>query len=369
MSIDLPSRLVLHGIGRRYVLTRASKIDPAQVDTEGSDVNLFVGSQAFVGAATVRQLGEQLADLFLDSAEDEGLDRYAWDRYKLLRKGAAAALSSVRMFRPTAGGGAGNFPVGTRLQTQTGIEYITTAAAAFGASTLSVTGIGVRAVQAGKAFQVGANTIRRFAVPPFDTTIQVTNDEPTAGGEDREEDEAFRERVRDFWRTARRGILAAIAFGARQVPGIVSATAEEALTPAAQPARVVNLYVADSSGVANAALAQVVRNALLDFRAAGIAVIVTPSIPQIVDVELELTFAAGTDTSTLAELIRGAVFEFVNSLPVNGALYRAALFSLLQRFAGQGLIVADSTVIEPAGDLVPAPGRTLRTTLSNIVIV
>src|SRR5260221_476101 len=88
-----------------------------------------------------------------------------------------------------------------------------------------------------------------------DATLQVTNPLTTAGGEDVEDDDTFRARIRDFWRTARRGILAAIEFGAKTVPGVVSAQAVEALSVGAAPARVVNLYIADSSGVSSEALA------------------------------------------------------------------------------------------------------------------
>jgi hypothetical protein len=42
------------------------------------------------------------------------------------------------------------------------------------------------------------------------------------GALDVEDDDTFRARVRTFWTTARRGILAAIEFGALTVPGFVS---------------------------------------------------------------------------------------------------------------------------------------------------
>ena len=51
---DLPSRLDLQTIGTDYVLQRAKKIDPAQVLTDGSDVNLFVGVSAALAQAVVR---------------------------------------------------------------------------------------------------------------------------------------------------------------------------------------------------------------------------------------------------------------------------------------------------------------------------
>lgn len=370
MAADFPTRLDLFSLARQYVLTRASKIDPAQVNVEGSDVNIYTGIASMVGYQVVLALAQGINALLLDGAYDEDLDRYGIDRYQLPRKGAAAALGEVRIFRTSIAAGAGSVPVNTGLATLNGVEYTTLTAATFGAADLEATAM-VRAVAAGKVPQVGANQIRQFTQPGllFDTSLQVNNDAPTAGGEDTEDDDTYRERIRDFWRTARRGTLAAIEFGARTVPGVVSAQASEALTLGTQPARVVNLYIADSSGVASAALGAAVQTALTEYRAAGIAVIVNTSIPQIVEVELRLSFSAGVDTTALVQVIRGNVVEFINSLGVGQTLYRAALYSVLQRFASDGLIVSQDSIVEPAGDLVAAAGSTLRTRLENVVVV
>ena len=92
------------------------------------------------------------------------------------------------------------------------------------------------------------------------------------------------------------------------------------------------------------------------------------SIPQIVDLTLSLTFQAGVDTTALSTNIRAAMVEYVNSLAVNGTLLRADLFAVLSRYKSQGLIVNTATLVAPTGDLIPAAGQTLRTTLANVVI-
>lgn len=370
---DLISRLDLYAIGRDFLLTRAKKINPAMVDVAGTDANMFVGSASVIAAALIRQLAYSVNRLLLDGAEDEDLDRYAFDRYNENRKGASPAVGSVRLFRASAGGGAGTVPVGTRLRTNTGVEYVTTTTANFGVSDLSTSGVFVSATQAGKATQVGANMIRQFSDTGslFDTTLQVNNDAPTAGGEDAESDEVFRDRIRQFWLTQSRGTLSAIERGALSVPGVVSARAEEVLTvigTTSIPARVVNLYIADSSGVASDALAAQVLTALVDYRAAGIAVVISNSLPQLVDIVLVLSFSATVDTNALSEAVRTAILEFINSLPVNGTLYRGELQSVLVRFKPDGLIVSEDAIVAPVGDLVPDLGRTIRTisTMINI---
>lgn len=370
MPADYPSRLDLFAIGRNHVLARAVRIDPEQVNVQGSDVNIIVSTQSFITFEVVKQLIQKINALLLDGSNGDDLDRFAFDRYQLTREGAVAALGSVRFFRTDASPGAGSIASGTKLVSLTGIEYLTTTQATFGATDTSATA-NVRAVLAGKATQVGRNTIRRVDRPDllFDPAMQVNNDAATAGGEDTEEDDVFRERVRDFFNTARRGTLGAIEFGARAVAGIESAQAVEILTPTNLPARVVELFIADGSGVSNTVLGAQVTANLAEFRCAGIRVITNTSIPQIVAVTLQLAFVAGVDTAALTEEIRASIVSFINSIGVNATLFRADLFTVLRRFVSDGLIQNESMLVAPTGDLVPTPGQTLRTTSSDITVL
>jgi hypothetical protein len=368
--MDLPSRLALYALGRNYCLQRATKIDPGQVDVEGTDANIFIGSNSVVADTIVKQLGYSVSKLYLDGAQGDDLDRLAWDRYNLTRKGASAALGGVTFTRTTFTAGSGSIPSGTSLQALNGTQYITTTVANFGATSL-VSQANVRAVQAGKAAQVGTNALIAFTSPGllFDRSITVTNPLATAGGEDVENDDTFRARIRNFWNTARRGILAAIQQGALSVPGVVSAQAVEAYNLAGQPARLVVLYIADSTGVASVQLAQQVQTALNDYRAAGIYVSIVTSIPQIVSIVLNLVFQANINTVILGGIVQAAVVSYVNSLPVNGILTISGLTSVLQRFISAGLVVqTPGTIVSPIGDLVPSIGQTLRTTTSNVTI-
>lgn len=363
---DLPSRLDLQTIGRNYVIQRAKRIDPAQADIAGSDINIFIGSVATIASAIIDQLAYRIASLFLDSCDDEELDRYAWDRYQLTRKGSVAAVGPIRVYRDNANAGAGTLPLGTKIVSLTGIEYVTTSPVDFGVSVLSTTAT-VRAVQSGKDTQVGANALRKFSDMSsfFDQTLQVNNDVATSGGEDAEEDTDFKARIRSFWVSARRGTLEAIEFGAKTIEGIFSAQAVEVLTPGSQPARAVLLYISDSSGVANQALASTVRDGLNEYRAAGISVLTATSIPQIVTIVLQLAFKV-SGTVALSVAIRDAILSFVNSLPVNGTLYRGELQAVLARFVQDGLVLNESTIVSPSGDLIPDAGKSIRTTLANI---
>lgn len=367
---QLLSRLDLFDIGRRYVVTRARRINPREIDVEGSDINILVGSNSYMGNAVARQNIERINALLLDGAVGDDLDRYAFDRYQLTRKGASAALVTETFRRPTVAAGAGSIAIGTKIISLTGIEYITTTTANFTASDTEATAI-VRAAQAGKEFQVGANNLRRFDRPNdiFDRTITANNDEAAAGGEPAETDDVFRERIRDFWVSARRGTLGAIEFGARATPGVESAQAVELLDGDGNPDRFVELFIADSSGVASQALAALVGVTLVEYRPAGIFVNINTSRPQIVEIIFQPTFIAGVDTINLSEQIRNAIVEFINSLRVNQPLRILDLGALLSRFRADGLVPTQTSFLEPLGDLIPEQGRTLRTRLANVQVL
>lgn len=367
--MDNLTRLDYFEIGRNYVRTRAKRIDPAQIDIVGSDVNLMVGSASFMTFAVQRQLGERLNALFLDGCDGEDLDRWGYDRYRLLRKGAAPARTTMTFARPTAAAGSGNIESGRKFITKEGIEYILTQTALFGSSQLT-TDVYARAVQAGKDFQVGANTIRKpSAGTLFDPTIVITNVAAAAGGENRESDDVYRERIRDFWRAMSRGTIGAIEYGARAVPGVESALATE-VTDNGVPARLVQLYVADSSGVSSAALEASVDIELDEWKGAGVYVLLSGGLPQIVDnITLHLSFQAGVDTATLKLEVLNAVVEYVNSLGIGQVLYLSDLKSVLVRFKASGLIPADNTIQNPVGDITPIQSRTLRIRPENVVFV
>lgn len=368
--MDLLTRVDLFNIGASYASQTTSKLSPTQAYTLGSDSNMFVGSQSVVGDAVVKQLGYNINRLLLNGAYGDDLDRYALDRYSLLRKGASAALGSVRIYRSTLVGGAGSVPIGTQLQSLTNAVYTTTSIAAFGPGDYTSKAT-VRAAQAGKSSQVGQNAITQFLQPNtlFDQTLQVNNDLGTAGGENVEDDETFRNRIRDFWNTASKGTIGAIQFGALSVPGVVTAMAQEVLTGGGLPARVVYLYIADSSGIASQELAAIVASALSNYRAAGISVLIVTSIPQLISIQLALSYAAGVDTVTLQNQVQAAVYSLVNSLGVNETLRVSDLNTVLTRFKGSGVIVSTpGSIIAPAGDLVPSIGGTLRTTLQNVQV-
>lgn len=368
--MDIPTRTDLYQIGRDYVRQRARKIDPREIDVEGSNSNIIVGSAAVVAHAVATQIGYNASRLFQEDAEDEDLYRLGFDRYQLAPKGASVSLSQVTFFRDTALAGAGTVEAGTRLRSVTGTEYVTTSPASFTASALTSTAE-VRSTQAGSLNKAGANSIRKIddLTALWDATLQVTNEAATAAGDDAETNERFRERMRLYWRAAPRGVLGAIQYGALQVEGVDSASAREVTLQDGTPARVVELYVADTSGTSNAQLARLVDEGLMEWRCGGIPVQTKTSIPVAVQVQARLTFTGGVNTVDLAVGVRAALRSFVNTLGVNQTLYIGDLTGVVRRFAQYGVIPNEGSIVVPTGDVVPSLGTCLRARTEDVTVL
>jgi len=372
---DLPTRADLFRIGADEVLLRsetrppAQRIDAAQIYTDGSDINVLVASASAMAEEVTRQLALRINALFLDGATGEDLDRLVGDRFSptIVRKSATPALGTVQLTRVAGALPLVSLPIGTQLTTGSGVQFETTVVATVLAGSTGPVSVPIRARQAGLAGNVAPAAINAFVNPPSDPQLLASNPEPTAGGDEVETDARLRARARDFFRQARRGTIAAIEFGALTVPGVRQATAVEEVDSLGIPTGRVSLYVADALGQANAALVLAVQSALLEYRAAGVYVDVSSSIPLFVSIQYLLRFAAGVDTTAAFARVQAATVSAVNALPPNATLPVSLLFSVARSVPG--VIVLDDAVVTPIGDLVPSAGQILRTRTDLVTAV
>lgn len=369
---DFPTRIDYFNLGADEVLARSAarpagqRISAEEVFTEGSDINIVVASSSAMAEEATRQLSLKLAALFLDTAEGEDLDRLVADRFSptIVRKEATPAVVDVQFTRSSGAFPAGSLAVGTRLRTENGTEFRTRLAVGFALGQIGPITVEAEASEAGTAGNVALGTVTEFVDSPFDPNLRVTNVEVAAGGDDRETDARLRERARDFFRTARRGTVGAIEFGALQVAGIRQATAVEVVDGSGDPTGVVQLFIADAQGQANAALVLAVLGNLLEFRAAGVVVDVFASIPTFVDIVYRLRFDAGTDSTEAFASIQQGTLAAVNALRPNATLPVSLLFEVA--LSVPGVIVLEDAIVEPVGDLVPTSGTVIRTRLELI---
>lgn len=364
----LPSRSDFFNVGANEVLRRSEtrpigdRITREAIFTPGSDINILLASSAAMADDATRAFAARLAALFLDQARREDLDRLVSDRFSpsIQRKQAVASLVTLRMQRLTGTLPAGSLGAGTRVRTPDGVEFGLLGIATFAAGSSGPVDVQAQAVLAGTSGNVAAGTIRLFGQPPFDPTLVVTNLQVAAGGSDVESDASLVMRARDFFRTARRGTVAAIEFGALTVAGVARASAVELTNPPdGLPSGHVQCYVVDASGQANTALAEAVARALVEYRAAGIVVDVLAANPVYVPITYRLRYDPGVNTVAAREQVRFLTTAQVNTLRPGATLPKSLLFEIARTVPG--VIVLDDAIVTPAGDLIPARSEVLRT--------
>lgn len=372
---DLPTRADYFRIGADEVLVRSAarpvgqRLTSSQVYTEGSDINIVVASASAMAEEITRQLALRLAALFIDGASGEDLDRLVADRFSptIVRKSATPALATVQFSRVAGPLAAIAIPAATRLRTASGVEFETTVASSLAAGSTGPVSVPAQCRQAGLAGNVAAGSINQIVSVIGDPNLLVSNAQVAAGGDETESDARLRARARDFFRTARRGTLSAIEFGALTVPGVRQATAIEEVDPLGIPTGRVSLYVADANGQANAALVLAVRSALLEYRAAGVVVDISSAIPNFVAIEYNLRFAAGVDTAAAFAQVQTATVSAVNALAPSQTLPVSLLFSVARSVPG--VIVLDDAIVAPVGDLIPSAGQVIRTRTDLVTAV
>lgn len=154
------------------------------------------------------QMENQLTLFSIDKATGDDLDERAKDVQPatITRIGPRSAVGTVVFSRPGTAG-VTNIPAGTRVKTGDNIIFVTTAAGTItAASPEQITGHGVGRDSApvpivaeipGVAGNVVANTIVKFDTKPPGVD-EVINLQATTLGRDKELDDAFRQRIKDF---------------------------------------------------------------------------------------------------------------------------------------------------------------------------
>lgn len=376
---DLPSRPELF---RRFraaaIATPNTRISPREIDRAGADANLVAAGASFVGEEIVSRQARSLAGVFEDTASGKQLDRVIFDRKGVSRIPATPAVGPIVLARPNAAAGAGTVPGGlpgsvptpARIQTNTGVVYQLLEPSVWGAADLGPKTVQAQAELAGLAYEVEDNQGWTWADPPFDPSIVITNPEATAGAADEETDIDYRARAKAFFPTLRRGTIGAIEFGLRSTPGVASVAVVELTNASGLPATFVQAYILDHLGRANESLAARAQLQLLEFRAAGIPVLVSAGVIQLVTIKLRLAFdtALVLDTSRATTEVRAAIVAALNNLIPGKTLERSLIIAAVRTV--RGVLFPDNALVEPAGDLVPATVvNALRTKFELIEVV
>lgn len=358
-----PTYQDLFEAGVRELLTKPTRFNAAIARDEGSDVNVALAFCAAMADESVRYSQRAHAENALATAAKIGgevLDRFVYDRYGLIRRDAMAAVVPLRLQRSTIATGA-LVEAGSQFSTSDGVVFSTVTDVVFPMGSAGPFTVFATCSQTGPVGNVAVNTITTIISRLEDQSIIVTNPEAAAGGLDEESNSDLASRAQRFFPNAQKGTLSAIENGAVDGTGATRVQVIENLDPqTGNPMYRGQLIIADDLGQANAALADRVRIKMADYRCMGVPLTIIAGLPQYINIEITgLLFRAGAITTTVLNAARDAVVGAVNSMRPGQTLEIAIITAALKSITD--LIVPNGSVVTPAGDLVPDPGKVIRT--------
>lgn len=279
---------------------------------------------------------------FPQTAEGEYLDYHA--QLRSLERKAAVAAQGVVCF--TAGEKTDvprDIPRGTVCMTAGLIRFETTESAVLEAGELTAE-VPVRALEPGAAGNVAAGAILSMAVAPVGISL-CTNPQPCAGGADREDDEALRERVLDTFKRLPNGANAAF-----YEQGALSFDQVAAASVVARPRGVgsVDVVPATMSGLPNDDLLKELQAYFEERREIAVNVLVRAPETQTVNLSIKVKADEGRDPAQVLAGVKKAVRDWFTGKLLGQSILLARLGDLIYHCDG----VANYTIVSPTADIV-----------------
>jgi uncharacterized phage protein gp47/JayE len=368
------NRTDLARLARANILASpGSGLDPAKIERPGSPLAMLFNAQAAMALEAHSRSTVRLAKLSVGSAVDAELDALLLDlsKGKLPRKPAAAATMRGYVSRATAGPEA-SVAAGTEVLaggltwtldeaarfTPVGTSYATSAPVSLTCSTLG---------RASNGIGPDAFTFKNPGAL-FDPKLTIeTVEAPSAGGDDVEGDDAYRERFA-LWSAGLGNNLLWLAAGVLGVPGVAFATAVEDLDSEGNPSGTATVYCADIEGRMHAGLLERVGEALPGFRLPGQHVKLVGTLTVQQPIVLSFAILADADVATVQATAKAAVVAYVNALLPGETLDTFAIAALLRAIPGVVLLPnIPFGTLTPAAPLTPTDKRQAFRTTSALV--
>lgn len=332
-------------------------ITASMVDTTGTHVNIIAGTIAGIADYLSHLLADGLKQSFVTTATGGDLDRLAFGWYGLTRKSATPSTATVTFSRTDTAADL-DIPAGTVLlggDYKFDTDYDLTIPAGVSSALMTVT-----CEEAGYATNVGSGIISSLETPI--TGVSVTNPNAAAGGTEDETDEEFRNRIQGFWLIAQRGTLAAIEYGAKQVPGITYSKASEIDDG---ECATVTLYIADQNGQATSTMLQQVTEEERAWKPAGVHVNVIAAVPYMISIKMTISVGPGYDIPTAIVDAKNAALAYVNTLGLGDTFVPSDLGSYV---VSHVTAIATCSVTDPAAAITPSSDELVRTTYNDIQV-
>ena len=319
------SHTALFETAKAEALAQNTALSETVADLDGTTLNAELHAMAASGAAVEHQVVQNQADLHLDTATGDGLDRLINDRYALQRSGGTASRGDIAITR-VATVAEVTVAAGTTFSaTHNGqtIKVATDFPLIFSIGIAGPLNVPVTSTRLGSDQNVSTNTATiAFDGAPAQADMTVAwpagVTTPLAGGNDLETDEQAKERARGFWVDQRRGTLSAIERGSLQVDQVREASATNRLDVDSNPLGW-DVVVADEDGSANAALTALVDTELDEWRPAGVPYTIIAGTATLRAITGVVHFDSGAGGSAAILAVRQAIVAMVNTLGPNSA--------------------------------------------------
>lgn len=321
----LPTFDEIYAVGRTEVQARNGGLTDWR---SGSALDAVVGGGAVVADQVIRAGVAQFARQFVDTAEGADLDALALDRFQLARRAASQAVGQLTW--TDSSGTSRTIPLGTRVRGA--VNGVTVTVETTISATLPAYGVAVAAARVQTAGPTGnvAAAVLTSIVDGVGAGAVVTNVDRFTGGVDVETDATFRDRIRRYFQTLRKGTVAALRAGALSVPGVAFATVDEQYTPT-ELGGYTAIYVGDRDGWANPTLALLVAVEIENWRAAGVEVRVLAAVREEVTLDVAIACDVGADQLELRAAVIAGIVAAAGSLASGQTLYASNVLAACHR--------------------------------------
>ncbi|NLF35065.1 MAG: baseplate J/gp47 family protein [Clostridiales bacterium] len=288
-----------------------------------------------------------LRQCFPQTAEGDYLDRHAALR-ALTRREAAKAQGVIRFSVGEAMSADRPIQAGVVCMTAGLVRFETTQEAVLKAGELW-TDVPARAVEAGSAGNVAAETVRFLSVAPVGVSA-CTNPAGFAGGADQESDEALRQRVLESFKRLPNGANAAFyEQGALSFEGVAAAKA----LARNRGTGTVDVVVSTATGLPSAELLAALTAYLGERREIAVDVGVLAPAPVAIDVTVGVAPQPGVDSAGVLDAAEHALRGYFDGTLLGQDILRARLGAVIFSVGG----VENYTITAPAQDVAISAGQ------------
>lgn len=196
----------------------------------------------------------------------------------------------------------------------------------------------VKCTTVGVIGNVPAKSVR-IAVNPISAYRNIYNADAFTGGQEEESSKDRKLRFNKFIKSLSKGTLEAIKYGVMEVQPNETSLEGVAGVYATDTVGLVFVFAHDSDGNLSDELKKRIEDNLINYKSAGIEVMVEPVTKIVVDMKIKVLLAPNIKNQQLyLDHIQNAVITYLNSFPVSKSLVRADLIRFIMSI-GSGVVI------------------------------